>query len=63
MTTEDQLTCNICNIKMIASQAKQHASASSHELNKSRLEEEINAVRNENYHKDTSVANIWQKTL
>ena len=44
------------------SQAKQHASTSSHELNKSKLERELNAVRNEDYQNDSSVIVSWKKS-
>jgi hypothetical protein len=42
-----------------ASQAKQHASTSSHEFNKSKLEEELSAVRIKNYQNDISVITSW----
>ena len=45
---EEQLKCNICGgITVSSSQVKEHASTSSHELNKSKLEQELNAVRSE----------------
>jgi hypothetical protein len=45
-----------------ASQAKQHASTSSHELNRSRLEQDLEAVRIENYQDDISVIMSWKNT-
>jgi hypothetical protein len=63
MVTEmQQLLCNICGIMVSASQAKQHASTSSHELNKSTLEQKLNAVRKENYQNDSSVVVSWERS-
>jgi len=63
MVTEEQLKCNICGGVMVsASQAKQHASTSSHELNKSKLEQELNAVRIKNYQNDSSVVISWERS-
>jgi hypothetical protein len=63
MVTEEQVKCNICGgITVRVSQARQHASTSSHELNKSKLEQKLNAVRIENYQNDNSVIISWKKT-
>jgi hypothetical protein len=59
---EEQLTCNICGITVNASQAKQHSSTSSHKLHKSTLEQELNAVRKENYQNDSSVVVSWKRS-
>jgi hypothetical protein len=59
---QELLLCNICGIMVSASQAKQHASTPSHELHKSTLEQELDAVRKENYQNDTSVVVIWEKS-
>jgi hypothetical protein len=60
---EEQLKCNICGGIMVSvSQAKQHASTSSHELNKSKLEQELNAVRIKNYQNDSSVVISWERS-
>jgi hypothetical protein len=60
---EEQLKCNICDGIMVSvSQAKQHASTSSHELNKSKLEQELNAVRIKNYQNDSSVVISWERS-
>jgi hypothetical protein len=62
MVTEEKVKCNICDgILVNASQAKQHASTSSHELNRSRLEQDLEAVRIENYQDDISVIMSWKK--
>jgi hypothetical protein len=45
-----------------ASQAEQHASTSSHQLNKSKLEQELNAVKMENYQNDSSVIKSWNRS-
>jgi hypothetical protein len=61
---EEQLKCNICGgITMSSSQAKQHASTSSHEFNKSKLEQELDAVRVKNYPNDSSVVISWQSSF
>jgi hypothetical protein len=63
MVTEEQLKCNICGGVMVsASQAEQHASTSSHQLNKSKLEQEVNAVKMENYQNDSSVIMSWNRS-
>jgi hypothetical protein len=62
MMAEEQLKCNICGgITVSASQAEQHASTSSHELNKSKLEQELNTVKMENYQNDNSVVLSWER--
>jgi hypothetical protein len=63
MVAEEQLKCNICGgITVSASQAKQHASMSSHQLNKLKLEQELNAVRMENYQNESSVVISWERS-
>jgi sulfite exporter TauE/SafE len=63
MVTEEQLKCNICGgIIVSASQAKEHASTSSHKLNKLKLEQELNAVRIENYQNESSVVIGWERS-
>jgi hypothetical protein len=59
---KQQLLCNICGIMVSESQAKQHASTSSHELHKLTLEQELDAVRKENYQNDASVVVSWEKS-
>ena len=62
MVTEEKVKCNICGgILVNSDQAKQHASTSSHELNRSRLEQDLGAVSMENYHDDVSVIMSWKK--
>jgi hypothetical protein len=64
MDKEEQayLTCNICGITVSASQANQHASTASHELNKATLKEKLNAVRKENYQNDSSLVLSWERS-
>jgi hypothetical protein len=63
VVADEKLKCNICGgITVSVSQAKQHASTSSHELNKSKLEQELNAVRIGNYQNDSSVITSWKKS-
>ena len=62
MVAGEKVKCNICGgILLNSDQAKQHASTSSHELNRSRLEKDLEAVRIENYHNDVSVIESWTK--
>jgi hypothetical protein len=62
MVAEEQLKCNICGgITLSAIQAEKHASTSSHELNKSKLEQELNTVKMENYQNDNSVVLSWKR--
>jgi hypothetical protein len=63
MVTQEEVKCNICGgISLNASQAKQHTSTSSHELNRSRLERDLEVVRKEYYQNDISVIMSWKKT-
>lgn len=63
MIIEEKVRCNICgNILINTSQAKEHASTSSHELNRSRLEQDLETVRTKNYQNDISVIMSWKKT-
>ena len=62
MVTEEKVKCNICGgILVNSDQAEQHASTSSHELNRSRLEQDLGAVSMENYNDDVSVILSWKK--
>ncbi len=62
MEAEEKVKCNICGgITVNSDQAKQHASTSSHELNRSRLEQDLEAVRIKNYDEDVSVFMSWKK--
>jgi hypothetical protein len=60
---EEQLKCNICGVTVSTSQAKQHASTSSHESKKSELEQELRAVSRESYKNDSSVIGRWENSL
>ncbi|HEU0143893.1 MAG TPA: hypothetical protein VFQ47_03830 [Nitrososphaera sp.] len=63
MVAEEQQKCNICGgITVSESQAKQHTSTSSHQLNKSKLEQELNAVRMEIYQNESSVVTSWERS-
>jgi hypothetical protein len=62
MVAEEQVKCNICSGTVVnTSQAKQHASTPSHEFNKSKLEQELSAVRIKNYQNDISVITSWKE--
>jgi hypothetical protein len=60
---DEQLRCNICGISVSASQAKQHASTSSHESRKLALEQELKSVRKESYKNDSSVIVQWESSI
>jgi hypothetical protein len=60
---DEQLRCNICEIAVGASQAKQHASTFSHESRRSKLEQELKAVRKESYNNDSSVVVQWENSV
>jgi hypothetical protein len=60
---EEQLKCNICGVAVSASQAKQHAATSSHESKRSKLEQELKAVRKERYKNDSSVIERWESSI
>jgi hypothetical protein len=60
---DEQLRCNICGVTVSASQAKQHASTSSHESRRSELERELKAVRKESYKNDSSVILRWESSV
>jgi hypothetical protein len=62
MIPEEQAKCNICGGTVVdVSQVKQHSSTSAHESKKSKLEQELGAVRGENYRSDISVIMSWKK--
>ena len=46
-----------------ASQADQHISTLSHTTSKSRLEQDLNAVKEECYKNDRSVVILWEKSI
>ena len=61
---DEQLKCNICGIAVSASQAKQHASTSSHESRRLELEKELKAVKKEeSYKNDISVISQWERSI
>jgi hypothetical protein len=60
---EEQLKCNICEVKVSSSQVKQHTSTSSHESRRSKLEQELKAVKKESYNNDSSVVVQWENSI
>lgn len=60
---DEQLRCNICEVAVSSSQAKQHASTSSHESRMSELEQELKAKRKEDYKNDSSVVVQWENSV
>lgn len=63
MHMEEQLRCNICGVIVSSSQAKQHASTSSHASLKSKIEDDLNAVKGESYNNDSSVVIQWERSV
>ncbi len=63
MVAEEKVKCNICGgILFDAIQIKQHTSTSSHEYNRSKLEQDLEAVRTKSYQNNISVIMSWKKT-
>jgi hypothetical protein len=60
---DEQLRCNICEVIVSSSQAKDHASTSLHESRRSELEQELKEVRKENYTDDSSVIVVWENSI
>jgi len=60
---EEQLRCNICGLIVSSSQAKQHASTPAHATLKSKLEDDLNAVKKVAYNNDSSVVIEWEKSV
>ncbi|HKZ61749.1 MAG TPA: hypothetical protein VJZ68_04960 [Nitrososphaera sp.] len=60
---DERLRCNICGVTVSSSQAKEHASTSSHESRRSELEQELKLVRKENYKNDSSVIVQWENSV
>jgi hypothetical protein len=62
MISEEQVKCYICGgLELNGNQAKQHASTSSHELNKSKLKRGLDLVRTKNYQNDISAIMSWKE--
>ena len=60
----EQVRCNICQVSLEASAAKEHAMMSSHVEQKARLEGELLAAKRAEYDgRDDSVASQWAATL
>lgn len=57
------MRCNICEVAVSSSQAKHHASTSSHESRRSELEQELKNVRKENYKDYSSVIAQWENSI
>lgn len=60
---EEQVRCNICNIVLSQKEAKDHASTPAHMERKSKLEEDLKAVRSGQYKDDRSVVLEWQESI
>ena len=60
---DEQLRCNICEIVVGTREAEQHASTSSHESRKSKLEQQLKDVSKESYKSDRSVVVQWSSSI
>ncbi|MGI0019574.1 MAG: hypothetical protein ACREAY_03790 [Nitrososphaera sp.] len=59
----EQVRCNICQVSIEVSAAKEHAMLQSHAEQKARLEGELLATKRAEYDRDSSVASQWATTL
>jgi hypothetical protein len=55
----EKLRCNICDVVVEISEAKDHAASGSHSRLKSKLEGELAVARARMYAEDNSVASRW----
>lgn len=60
---DEQVKCNICGVKVSASEAKQHAATSSHGSHRAELEHRLDEVRKESYKNDSSVIFQWERSI
>ena len=60
---ETQLRCNICDTMVNTIQAKEHAVASLHVLLKSKLQHELDVMREGTYKNDSSVMSEWKRSV
>jgi hypothetical protein len=58
-----ELRCNICGAKVAQNDAAGHSASASHSSFKSKLEEDLNAVRKEPYKNDSSVILKWRLSV
>lgn len=63
MSQLEQLRCNICGLALSSSEAKVHASTSSHTSFKRKLEQDLETVRKEKYANDKSVVLQWENSI
>jgi hypothetical protein len=63
MADQEMLRCNICNLVVEMSKAKEHASAADHMSLKSRLEQDLAQVESMDYSNGESVVLQWQKSV
>jgi hypothetical protein len=59
MPSDEKLRCNICDVMVEMSEAKDHAASGSHSRLKSKLEGELATARARTYTEDNSVASRW----
>ena len=63
MTKGQDLKCFICGLAVAESEAKTHSSTSSHGAQKQKLEQELDAVKNDEYAGDSSVIHRWTSSI
>lgn len=63
MANPEELRCNICETMLIASEASKHSSTLSHNSLKSRIENDLEKIRNEDYRNDSSVILRWKSSV
>ena len=59
----EHLMCNICGFTITTADIKQHILTTSHDLKKSKLEQEYNEVAEKNYQDDVSVIASWERGI
>lgn len=63
LADQEMLRCNICNMTVEMSKAKEHALAADHVSLKSRLEQDLAQVESKDYSNGESVVLQWQKSV
>lgn len=60
---EEQVRCNICNVMLSQAEAKDHASTPLHAERKAKLENDLAAVKSNQYKNDSSVVLEWKGSI
>lgn len=63
LADQEMLRCNVCNLEVEMSKAKEHALAADHVSLKSRLEQDLAQVERKDYSNGESVVLQWKKSV